>query len=155
MSQHIGTTLRLKELALKYPLDGIIPSFAALEFGLSCDRVANLLWQAALKGSMWRVHSGRRWRYFGDPVHAQAYAKRHGLQMDKPPERAKHKQANDLAFSPPVVTFGRGPAHMDGEPVITEHTRIVRQDFPDDARFAVREAPRVVDSAQCRPWARR
>lgn len=68
------------------------------------------------------------------------------------PGLAEHKQVTATAFQPPVVR-SRGPAHMPGDPVITESTRIVRAPTPQDKRFAPDRHVRVVDSRECRPWA--
>jgi len=98
---------------------------------------------------------------------AQALGKPHGtirnaaMQMGLrrlPPHKPKAPQKPtdiDAAFASPKVNgaFHKGPAHMEAELVITTKTRIVRQDAPP-ARYAP-DGPvaRVVDSAECRPWA--
>lgn len=65
-----------------------------------------------------------------------------------------HREVNihEHLFAPATVTT-RGPAHLPGEPVITERTRIVRVPAPVDKRYATDEAQPVVDATQCRAWA--
>jgi len=67
-------------------------------------------------------------------------------------ERNRTKRASKQARA---VEAKHGPAHLPGEPVITEHTRIVRVPAPPDKRFAVDEPPPIVNASHCREWARR
>lgn len=66
----------------------------------------------------------------------------------------RHDAQMQQAFSPATVDMHRGPAHLPGEPVITERTRIVRVGTPVDTRYAPERRVRIVDPDQCRPWAR-
>lgn len=70
-----------------------------------------------------------------------------------PATRRRHDAQMQQAFSQATVDMHRGPAHLPGEPVITEHTRIVRVAAPVDQRFAPEGKLRVVDASECRPWA--
>jgi hypothetical protein len=65
--------------------------------------------------------------------------------------RDTQRQASPAAVRVPEK---RGPAHLPGEPVITEHTRIVRIAAPVDERYAAERRLRVIDAQQCRPWAK-
>lgn len=142
-----GTTMHLVQLVLDAGAAGLV---AGEVQGVKSAYTANLLAQAATKGRLWRVMRDHRWRYFGMPEWAQAYARQHGLQVDGVARKRAHKASLDAGtFAPPTVRFGRGPAHEPGEPVITTRTRIVHRILPQQPPTA----PRVVDARECRPWA--
>lgn len=74
-----------------------------------------------------------------------------------PPRPGPHPasvKAKQTMFEPPKLPAPGGPARLQGEPVITAKTRIVRVGTPADPRYQPERRVRVVDPAECRPWAR-
>lgn len=161
VSARLGTTRALRELAARHEAEGITAAWAASQVGVSVECASKLLLQAVHKHSMHRVRGAEgRWLYFAQREHALRYAERTGLAYDERPPRVRAplerqpRRGTGAALQPPTVLPVCGPAHLPGEPVITEHTRIVRAAAPVDARYAPDRRERVVDAAQCRDWAK-
>jgi len=93
-------------------------------------------------------------RALGRP-HTSVRTKAMTLGLRKLPQRPgpAAARAKEAVFEPPRLPAPGGPARLEGEPVITERTRIVRAPAPVDPRYQPERRERVVDAAQCRPWA--
>ncbi len=143
-----GTLAILVKLAERP--EGVNGKEGARATGKHSDRCTQFLYTATKRGRLHKAGPHMQSRWFVHPEHAAAYERQWptvSVNVRTPTDRTKRMHQASLG------QHNRERASFDDTPpIITSATRVTIAPTPS-SRYAVHEAPRVIDASECRPWA--
>jgi hypothetical protein len=115
--------------------------------------VQRTLYELSRSGRLHKAGPHMHSRWFIHEAHAQRYGRETGkyepnVRMPRTLTDAQRRGMHQIMTQAP-----KHVRQLEGEPIITSATRVTIAP-PPRSRYQVDEAPRVVDSQQCRPWAK-
>jgi hypothetical protein len=135
---------------------GVTGKEGARATGKHSDRCTQFLYVATKRGRLHKAGPHMHSRWFVHPEHAAAYERQCAaavptvrVNVRTPTEHTKRMHQASLGQH----NRERAAVRDDTPPIITSATRVTIAP-PPRSRYQVDEAPRVVDSQQCRPWAK-